>query len=47
MRTPGHAEREMRVRVLWFRSPHVGLAAAGQGVVPAILRADRVLRVPG
>ena len=47
VRTPGHAEREMRVRVLWFRSPHVGLAAAGQGVVPAILRADRVLRVPG
>lgn len=47
VRTPGHAEREMRVRVLWYRSPHVGLASAGQGVVPAILRADRVLRVPG
>lgn len=46
VRTPGHAEREMVARVLWFRPPHVGLAQAGTAVVPAILRADRVLRVP-
>ncbi len=47
VRTPGHAERELTARVLWFRPPHVGLARAGAGLVPAILRADRVLRVAG
>ena len=47
VRTPGHAEREIVARVLWFRSPHVGLAPAGTALVPAILRADRVLRVSG
>jgi DNA polymerase III epsilon subunit-like protein len=46
VRTRGHAERELRAKVLWFRSPHVGLAAVGPGIIPAILRADRVLRVP-
>ena len=46
-RTPGHAEREMVARVLWFRAPHVGLAPVGTALVPAILRADRVLRVSG
>jgi DNA polymerase-3 subunit epsilon len=47
VRTPGHAERELTARVLWFRPPHVGLARVGAGLVPAILRADRVLRVAG
>lgn len=47
VRTPGHAERELTARVLWFRPPHVGLSRAGSAPVPAILRADRVLRVVG
>jgi DNA polymerase-3 subunit epsilon len=47
IRTPGHAEREITARVLWFRPPHVGLARVGAAVVPAILRADRVLRLVG
>ncbi len=45
VRTPGHAERELTVRVLWFRPPHVGLASVGAQRAPPILRADRVLRV--
>ncbi len=45
VRTPGHAERALTVRVLWFRPPHVGLASVGPQRAPPILRADRVLRV--
>lgn len=45
VRTPGHAERELCVRVLWFRPPHVGLGPAGTSRPPPILRADRVLRL--
>ena len=47
VRTPGHAEREVAARVLWFRAPHVGLAPVGAADVPAVLRADRVLRIVG